>query len=30
MERAKIGEYRYDYAPTKDTNETLKGLAIAN
>lgn len=30
MKRTKIGEYRYDYAPTKDTNETLKGLAIAN
>ena len=30
MKRAKIGDYRYDYAPTKDTNETLKGLDIAN
>jgi len=26
----KISEYSYDYAPTKDTNETLKGLAMAN
>jgi len=26
----KISEYRYDYAPATDTNETLKGLAMAN
>ena len=27
---SKISEYRYDYAPTKDTNEILKGLALVN
>jgi len=25
-----ISEYRFDYAPTRDLNETLKGLAMAN
>lgn len=25
-----ISEYKFDYAPTRDLNETLKGLAMAN
>ena len=30
MKRTKIGEYRYDYATKKETNETLKGLDMEN
>lgn len=29
-EYAKPEAYRYDYAPTRDLNEVLKGLAVSN